>query len=125
MMRFILVILSVRAPFALAATTTVLSARGQSQSPSAAEITFTKHIAPILQNHCQDCHRPNTFAPMSLLTYEQVRPWARAIKTKVVARQMPPWFIDKTVGIQDFVNDRSLTDAEIDIISKWADNGAP
>ena len=122
-MRFILVTSAVLATLTLAASTTVLSARGQ--SPSSAEITFTKHVAPILQEQCQECHRPNTFAPMSLLSYEQVRPWARAIKTKVVARQMPPWFIDKSVGIQHYLNDRSLTEAEVDTIAKWVDGGAP
>ncbi len=64
-----------------------------------AQVTFTKDVAPILQNRCQVCHRPDTFAPMSLLTYEDARPWAKSIKQKVVAREMPPWYIDKSVGI--------------------------
>jgi hypothetical protein len=89
------------------------------------QITFTRDIAPILQNKCQVCHHPGTFAPMSLLTYEEARPWARSIKQKVVTREMPPWFIDKNVGVQHFSNDVSLSDAEIDTISKWVDNGAP
>ena len=71
------------------------------------------------------CHRPNTFAPMSLLTYEEARPWAKSIKQKVVAREMPPWYIDKNVGIHNFKNDVSLTDQEIATLVKWADNGAP
>ena len=75
------------------------------------QVTFTKDVAPILQNNCQVCHRPGSIAPMSLLTYEEARPWARSIKQKVVAREMPPWFIDKNVGVQHFSNDRSLTDA--------------
>ena len=62
---------------------------------------------------------------MSLLTYEETRPWARSIKQKVVAREMPPWFIDKNVGVQHFSNDRSLTDDEIATIIKWVDAGAP
>lgn len=95
------------------------------QSPSSDEITFTKQVAPILQNHCQVCHRPNTFAPMSLVTYEEVRPWARSIKTKVAAREMPPFYIDKNVGIQEYSNDVSLTDEEIATIVKWVDSGAP
>jgi hypothetical protein len=91
---------------------------------SAAQVTFTKDVAPILQNRCQVCHRPGTFAPMSLLTYEEARPWARSIKQKVVAREMPPWFIDKNVGVQHFNNDVSLTDDEIATIAKWVDSGA-
>src|ERR1700690_4248846 len=76
------------------------------------QTTFTKDVAPILQAHCQVCHRPDTVAPMSLLTYEDTRPWAKAIKAKVAAREMPPWFIDKNVGVQHFENDMSLSDQE-------------
>lgn len=94
------------------------------QSPASRDVTFTKDIAPILQNRCQVCHRPDTFAPMSLVTYEEARPWARSIKAKVTAREMPPWFIDKDIGIQHFSNDRSLTDEEIATIARWADTGA-
>jgi hypothetical protein len=86
---------------------------------------FTKDVAPILQEKCQSCHRPGYIAPMSLVTYEETRPWARSIKTRVAARQMPPWHIDKTVGIQAFKNDRSLSDQQIDTIVRWADAGAP
>ena len=89
------------------------------------EITFTKDIAPILQENCQSCHHPGTFAPMSLVTYEEARPWARSIKQKVAAREMPPWFIDKNVGVQRFSNDVSLSDEKIAKIAKWVDNGAP
>jgi hypothetical protein len=88
-------------------------------------VTFAKDVAPILQKRCQECHRANTFAPMSLLTYEDVRPWARAIKQKVLAREMPPWYIDKNVGIQQFRNDVSLSDQEIATIAAWVDAGAP
>ncbi len=77
------------------------------------QVTFTKDVAPILQKNCQACHRPGSIAPMSLLTYEDARPWARSIKQRVVLREMPPWFIDKNVGVQHFSNDRSLTDEEI------------
>src|SRR5689334_1483626 len=69
------------------------------------EVTFTKDIAPILQRSCQKCHRPDSVAPMSFLTYEQVRPYARAIKQQTELRQMPPWYIDKTIGIQKFLDD--------------------
>jgi len=90
-----------------------------------AQVTFTKDVAPILQARCQSCHRPDTFAPMSLLTYEDARPWAKSIKAKVVAREMPPWYIDKNVGVRHFKNDVSLTDPEIATIAQWVDNGAP
>jgi hypothetical protein len=90
-----------------------------------AQVTFTKDVAPILQARCQVCHRPDTFAPMSLLTYEEARPWAKSIKQKIVAREMPPWYIDKHVGIRNFKNDVSLTDQEIATIVQWVDSGAP
>jgi hypothetical protein len=87
--------------------------------------TFTKDIVPILQARCQDCHRPNAMAPMSLLTYEETRPWARSIKERVVKRQMPPWHLDKSVGVQSFQNDMSLSDQQIATIVKWVDSGSP
>jgi hypothetical protein len=93
--------------------------------PPVGQATFAKDVAPILQQKCQACHRPESIAPMSLLTYDEVRPWARSIKTRVAARQMPPWHLDKTVGIQQFKNDASLTDQQIDTIVKWVDAGAP
>jgi hypothetical protein len=91
---------------------------------AAQPVTFTKDVAPILQNKCQVCHRPGTFAPMSLLTYEEARPWAKAIKEKVLAREMPPWHIDKNVGVRRFQNDRSLSEEEIATVVKWVDAGA-
>ena len=97
---------------------------GQS-APDQPQVTFAKDVAPILQNNCQVCHRPGSMAPMSLLTYADARPWAASIRRKVAAREMPPWFIDKNVGVQHFSNDRSLTDREIDAIVKWVDAGAP
>ena len=87
--------------------------------------TFTKDIAPIFQERCETCHRPDNMAPMSLRTYEEVRPWIRSIKSRVEARQMPPWHIDKTIGIQKFKNDRSLNDDQIATILAWIDAGAP
>ena len=86
--------------------------------------TFAKDVAPILQRSCQPCHRPGNIAPMSFLTYQDVRPWARAIKQQVVQRNMPPWYIDRAVGIRQFKNDPSLSDQEIATISKWVDAGA-
>lgn len=88
-------------------------------------VTFAKDIAPIFQEKCQDCHRKDSMAPMSLVTYEETRPWARSIKERVVTRQMPPWHLDKTVGIQSFQNDRSLSDEQIETIARWVDSGSP
>jgi hypothetical protein len=87
--------------------------------------TFTKDVAPIFQEKCQACHRPDNMAPMSLITYEDARPWAKSIAARVGARQMPPWHIDKTIGIQKFKNDRSLSDDQVDTILKWVAAGAP
>ena len=88
-------------------------------------LTFARDIAPIFQEKCQDCHRKGTAAPMALVTYEETRPWAKAIKQRVITRNMPPWHLDKTVGIQHFQNDRSLTDGQISTITRWVDAGAP
>ena len=88
-------------------------------------VTFSKDVAPILQAKCQECHQPNSIAPMSLITYQEVRPWARSIKERVSTRQMPPWHIDKSVGVQKFKNDISLNDEQIDTIVRWVDEGAP
>ena len=87
--------------------------------------TFTKDIAPIFQAKCEACHRPGSIAPMSLVTYQESRPWARSIRERVSTRQMPPWHIDPTVGITEFKNDRSLTDDQLDTIVRWVDGGAP
>jgi len=88
-------------------------------------VTFSKDVVPILERSCQNCHRPGSIAPMSLLTYKEARPWARSIKEKVVRRQMPPWHIDRNVGITKFKDDPSLTDQEIATIAAWVDQGAP
>ena len=85
--------------------------------------TFTKDVLPILQRSCQNCHRPGTAAPMALLSYEQVRPWARAIKDRVTTRQMPPWHLDRSIGV--YRDDPSLSDEEIGVIASWVDTGAP
>src|SRR6059036_4363520 len=85
-----------------------LSAQAPAGRPG--DVTFTKDVAPILQRSCQSCHRPGSLAPMSLITYDDVRPWARAIKLKTSLREMPPWFIEKNVGIQRFKDDPSLSD---------------
>ena len=88
------------------------------------QVTFSKDVAPILQAKCQECHQPNSIAPMSLITFQEARPWARSIKERVAARQMPPWHIDRSVGVQKFKNDMSLTDEQVDTIVKWVDQGA-
>ena len=92
-------------------------------------VTFSKDIAPILQRSCQNCHQPNSVAPMSLITYQEVRPWAKAIKQRTLIRDrrgaMPPWYIEKNIGIQHYKNDPSLSDLELAKVAKWADSGAP
>jgi hypothetical protein len=118
----------------------VLSAAGivAAGAPAAAQTapdrpaTFTKDIAPILQRSCQQCHRPDSIAPMSLLTYEQVRPFARAIKQRTqlayvpgMRGVMPPWLLERNIGIQQIKEDARLSDAEIATIAKWVDSGAP
>ena len=89
----------------------------------AAAPTFNKDVLPLLQENCQTCHRPGGIGPMSLLTYENVRPWAKAIKSAVVNKQMPPWFADSHTG--DFRNAPKLTPANINTLAAWVDNGAP
>jgi mono/diheme cytochrome c family protein len=107
----------------VAATPVVAAAQTQ------AAVTFSKDIAPILQRSCQQCHRPDSVAPMSLLTYEDARPYARAMKARTALRDkrgaMPPWYIEKNVGIQHFKDDFSLTEKDIATIAAWADAGAP
>jgi hypothetical protein len=87
------------------------------------EVTFHKDIEPILQRNCQTCHRPGQMAPMSFLTYESVRPWAKAMKVATASRKMPPWFADPNYG--HVLNDRSLKQVDIDRIAAWVDAGAP
>src|SRR5437773_11569163 len=103
---------------------TLFAAATASRHSNQTHVTFTKDVAPICQGRCQICHQPGTFAPMSLMTYEDARPWARSIKEKVLMREMPPWHLDKNVGVQYFSNDISLTDEQIATIVKWVDAGA-
>jgi hypothetical protein len=108
-------------PAALLVTAVILAPR--TLVSAVPEVTFTKDVAPILHAKCVTCHRAGEVAPMPLLTFADARPWARSIKTKVAARQMPPWFADPHVGT--FANDPRLSDAEIATITKWVDAGAP
>src|ERR1700747_2190924 len=86
-------------------------------------VTFNKDVLPVLQKNCQTCHRPGEVAPMSLLTYADARPWAKAMKAAVLTRKMPPWFADPGYG--HFANDLTLSSKDIDTIASWADAGAP
>jgi hypothetical protein len=118
--------------FALVALSMAAPIRASEKAPTLtavpAEVTFTKHIAPILQRSCQNCHRPNGVAPMPLTTYEETRPWARAIKQRTGlgprAGVMPPWYVEKNIGIQHYKDDPSLSDIEVATVAKWADTGA-
>ena len=92
---------------------------------AARPVTFSKDVAPIFQAKCQECHQPGSIAPMSLITFQEARPWARSIKERVATRQMPPWHIDRSVGVQKFKNDMSLSDDQVDTIVRWVDAGAP
>jgi mono/diheme cytochrome c family protein len=101
------------------------ASRASAQPLPASAPTYAKDVAPIFQRSCQACHRPGQSGPFSLMSYADARPWARAIKTKVSGRQMPPWHIDRRIGIQRFKDDYSLSDGEIATIVKWVDAGAP
>ena len=90
-----------------------------------AAVTFAKHVAPILQKNCQQCHQPGSIGPMPLTTYAEVRPWARAIKHRVVSGEMPPYRYDRDVGIQRLQHDLRLSEAEIQTVARWVDSGAP
>ena len=100
-------------------------ATARSAEPGDGVPTFAGDVAAIFQAKCQVCHRPGMMAPMSLLTYQDARPWARAIRQRVMLREMPPWHLDKTVGITRYKGDRSLTDEQIDTVIRWVDGGAP
>src|SRR5687767_6488764 len=100
-------------------------AGAQQAGGDATPVTFARDVAPILQKNCQQCHQPGAIGPMSLTTFEEVRPWARAIKQRVVAGEMPPYRYDRHVGIQQLKYDLRLTEAEIQTIARWVDSGAP
>src|SRR5438477_7180233 len=115
----------------IALASLALSAASGAPPSSNGPVTFNKDIAPILQRSCQTCHRPDSIAPMSLLTYQDARPYAREMKRRTALRDtygqrgvMPPWFIERNIGVQKFKEDISLSDEEIAKIAKWADSGA-
>src|SRR5580698_9827606 len=91
---------------------------------TAAPVTFNKEVLPILQKNCQSCHRPGEVAPMSLISYTDARPWAKAIKAAVASRKMPPWFADRKLSVH-FANEMTLSDADINTLVSWVDAGAP
>ena len=103
----------------------VMSAPALAADAATAPVTFSKDVAPILQEKCQQCHQPNSIAPMSLITFQDARPWARSMKQRVLTRQMPPLHIDQSVGVRKFKYDMSLSDAQIETIARWVDAGAP
>lgn len=117
------------AAIALVAGLSVAGATAPEQAAAPPEVTFTRDIAPILQRSCESCHRAGGGAPMALTTYEEVRPWARSIKTRTAigprAGVMPPWYAEKNIGIQHYKNDPSLSEVELAKVAKWADSGAP
>jgi hypothetical protein len=113
-------------PAVLATVSAVLALAAPTRAADTPDkpVTFSKDVAPIIQAKCQECHQPNSIAPMSLVTFQDARPWARSIKDRVATRQMPPWHIDRSVGVQKFKNDMSLSDEQVDTIVRWVDGGA-
>ena len=104
--------------------TVVMALPASAQQASSANPTFSELVAPIIYDNCVECHRPGSIAPMSLIDYATVQAWAPVIKDRVVQRKMPPYFVDKSVGIHEFEDDRSLSDEEIATIVRWVDSGA-
>src|SRR5947209_17805047 len=88
------------------------------------KVTFNKDVLPIMQQKCQECHRPGEVAPMSFMTYAGTRPWAKAIKESVISRKMPPWFADPEFN-GHFTNERRLTPEQVNTLTSWVESGAP
>jgi hypothetical protein len=110
----------------LLTATTVLGEevpRSSNPSDQSRPVTFSKEVLPVLQKNCQSCHHPEGIAPMSFVTYKSTRPWAKAIKAAVISRKMPPWFADP--HYEELRNAPVLTQADIDTLVAWADNGSP
>jgi mono/diheme cytochrome c family protein len=95
------------------------------QAASDGPVTFTRDVAPILQEKCQVCHQPNSIGPMPLISYDDAKKYASRIKSKVQSGQMPPWHIDKTIGIREYKNDRSLSERQVATVVRWVESGAP
>src|SRR5438093_11703329 len=112
--------MQLRATLALAVSAASLFAGGASDKQ---KVTYSKDVAPILNRRCVECHRAGEVAPMAFTSYKEVRPWAKAIKERVLTRAMPPWFADPHYG--DFKNDRRPSQQEIDTIAGWVATGAP
>ena len=91
----------------------LLALPGAASAQQSTHVTFSKDVAPIFQAKCQSCHEPGSIGPMSLVNYQDARPWARSIKNRVESRQMPPWHVDRSVGVQHFKNDMSLSDEQV------------
>ncbi|HWY47765.1 MAG TPA: cytochrome c [Bryobacteraceae bacterium] len=102
----------------------VVAVSAPAPKDSGANVTFNKDVLPILQKNCQNCHRPGEVAPMSLVTYQDARPWAKAMKAAVVTQKMPPWFMDPKYD-SHFSDVRRLSEADTKVLAAWADNGAP
>lgn len=119
---------NILAPCALVLLTSILAPAVTAQQ-SEAEVTYSEHIAPILYENCARCHRPGGVAPMSLMSYEEARPWAPVIKYKTGIRDrmgaMPPYYLERDIGIQNMKDDERLSEEEIELIADWTDNGAP
>jgi hypothetical protein len=115
--------LSLLAALLIAFATITASRQVTAQDSSKARnVTFNRDVLPILQKNCQVCHRPGEIAPMSFLTYQDARPWAKSMKEAVISKKMPPWFADANYG--HFKNDRRLSDAEVRTITDWVDSGS-
>src|SRR5215470_16957127 len=114
----------IAAIFCLAITGLFLLPASQADTTrtSTKQVTFTKDVAPIFFKNCAECHRAGEAAPFSVMSYKDVRPWAKSVKEKVVKREMPPWHADPHV--QEFKNDRRMTQAEIDTVTAWVDGGS-
>src|SRR5215467_14463057 len=112
-----------RLALALVTVAALVAAVPARAADTASAPTFAKDVLPILQNNCQSCHRPGEIGPMPLLTFDQARPYARAIKRATETKKMPPWFADSSV--QHYTNDISLSSADIATLGAWADAGAP
>jgi mono/diheme cytochrome c family protein len=112
-----------RAGIVTVALTGIVAFAAATNETGASGVTFTKDIAPIIFNHCAECHRPGEIAPMSLMTYQETRPWAKSIRERVVERSMPPWTADPRYG--HWANDARLSDQQIQTIVAWVNAGAP